>query len=173
MSIPLTRLAGLCVALTALTAGTALAAVTTATVNVRSGPGTSYPVIGSLAPGDSTGVTNTDGNWCQVDLSGTEGWVSCRYLSEDDRTNSTVMDEGGAAVDDGGAAGGYPAAPLPLPLVPVAPVIPLGTMAAPPLSAAPETPSMPQSLPSMPQSLPEAVPQMPQSLPQAPQLPQL
>lgn len=47
-------------------------------VNVRSGPGTSYNVIGQINAGTTLAVTgvNPTGDWYQVDYSGQAGWVS-------------------------------------------------------------------------------------------------
>jgi uncharacterized protein YgiM (DUF1202 family) len=48
-------------------------------VNIRSGPGTNYPIIGSLSPGIPLPVTgrNEAGTWWQVQQEdGTTGWVA-------------------------------------------------------------------------------------------------
>ncbi|MCG3209859.1 MAG: hypothetical protein FOGNACKC_03486 [Anaerolineae bacterium] len=50
-------------------------------LNVRSGPGLEYSVVGKLAAGQSTGITgqNPDGSWWQIEYpldSGQQGWVS-------------------------------------------------------------------------------------------------
>lgn len=57
----------------------AFAEVTATTnANVRSGPGTGYPKIGSLANGATYRVTgqSEDGSWWQITYDGREGWVS-------------------------------------------------------------------------------------------------
>jgi SH3-like domain-containing protein len=49
------------------------------TVNVRSGPGTSFGVVGTLEPGARVRVfgPNGDGTWIEVELSpGRTGWVA-------------------------------------------------------------------------------------------------
>ena len=66
---------------TALTAGAALAATATSTVNIRSGPGTGYGVIDQLSPGDDVAVTSMSGGWCEVSIPGPNGWVNCAYLT--------------------------------------------------------------------------------------------
>jgi uncharacterized protein YraI len=66
---------------TALTAGAAFAAVATTSVNVRSGPGTSYGVVDTLRPGEAVNIRGRDGGWCSVSKSGPDGWVSCAYLA--------------------------------------------------------------------------------------------
>ncbi len=55
-------------------------------LNVRSGPGTGYPVIGSLQPGATvTALARNDAaDWIQLersDLPGKSGWASARYLT--------------------------------------------------------------------------------------------
>lgn len=55
----------------------ASAAVITDTVNVRSGPGTNYAVIGSLPAGARVSVGGCTGNWCRVG----GGWVSASFIA--------------------------------------------------------------------------------------------
>ncbi len=63
--------------------------VTTPTeaLNVRSGPGTTYPVIGTRAPGVAITVTGRDAgsDWLQIGLAGEGGigWVSAGYVRAD------------------------------------------------------------------------------------------
>ncbi len=53
----------------------------TSAVNVRSGPGTSYAVIGVLASGQRVEATGTvSGGWIQVSVSGRTGWVYRTFL---------------------------------------------------------------------------------------------
>jgi uncharacterized protein YraI len=61
--------------------------VASITVNVRSGPGTNYPVIGSLSPGNSLLVTgqNEQGTWWQVQpVEGPIGWVAASVVEARD-----------------------------------------------------------------------------------------
>lgn len=53
------------------------------TVNVRSGPGTVYPVIGRLTAGQSFEITgkNAAGDWLQFRLDGRAGWVTATLVS--------------------------------------------------------------------------------------------
>lgn len=46
-------------------------------VNVRSGPGTVYPVVGQAQPGQSAAVTgrNAAQDWWQIELAGLSGWI--------------------------------------------------------------------------------------------------
>jgi uncharacterized protein YraI len=55
-------------------------AVATTNLNVRSGPGTSYPVIDVLRSGQSVILTSCSGGWCSLSHSGPSGWASERYL---------------------------------------------------------------------------------------------
>ena len=51
--------------------------VSSASINVRSGPSTIFPVIGRLTNGQSYPITgkNDDGSWWQFDYNGKSGWV--------------------------------------------------------------------------------------------------
>ncbi len=51
--------------------------VASTTVNVRSGPGTNYGVIGQLRQGQTVTITgkNPSGDWWQFDYNGRQGWV--------------------------------------------------------------------------------------------------
>ncbi len=67
-----------------MAAGPALAVegYSTAHLNVRSGPGTQYPVLGMMeynVPANITGCI-ADYSWCAVSVAGVSGWVSSEYL---------------------------------------------------------------------------------------------
>lgn len=51
-------------------------------INVRSGPGTQYTILGKLNVGDSLDVTgqNVEGTWIRVNFNGAEGWVSASIV---------------------------------------------------------------------------------------------
>jgi len=70
-------------AITTLPLSAAFAAPATATtaVNVRSGPGSSNAVVGSLAAGERVEMGRCTGGWCQITRRGTNGWVYSQYLS--------------------------------------------------------------------------------------------
>jgi uncharacterized protein YraI len=80
-----------------LSAGAANATPATAdtSLNVRSGPGTQYAVVGAIPAGETVDVGRCTGSWCQVSFSGGTGFASRSHLA---------MGEGGAAV---AAAPGY------------------------------------------------------------------
>ena len=62
----------------------AIADQATASVNVRSGPGTQYRVVDTLYPGENVNIETCRSNgWCLVEHTGPDGWVSARYLSND------------------------------------------------------------------------------------------
>ena len=50
-------------------------------VNVRSGPGLTYGVIGTVNTGDSFAVTGVSGDWYKVDYKGAAGYINSSYLS--------------------------------------------------------------------------------------------
>jgi uncharacterized protein YraI len=70
-------------------AANAVPATAETSLNVRSGPGTEYEVIGAIPAGATVDVRGCTGNWCRVRFSGGSGFASRSYLA---------MAEGGAAV---------------------------------------------------------------------------
>ncbi len=58
-------------------------AAATAWLNMRTGPGTGYPVILSIPAGAQVAVYQCTSNqtWCEVGYSGRTGWSSARYLN--------------------------------------------------------------------------------------------
>jgi hypothetical protein len=67
-------------------------AVATTSVNVRAGPGTSYPVVDVLRAGHAVRISRCTGGWCAIDQRGPSGWVSQNFLAETGRPGG-----GGAA----------------------------------------------------------------------------
>ena len=61
-------------------------ATQSAPLNVRSGPGTNYNIVGSLSKGTKVTVVATRGKWSRI---GTNRWVSSEYLSAS-RINSST-----------------------------------------------------------------------------------
>jgi uncharacterized protein YraI len=57
------------------------ARVTTASLNVRSGPGTAYSRLGQVTNGHTSDVLgrNDDNSWILINYSGGKGWVSATY----------------------------------------------------------------------------------------------
>ena len=71
---------GIALATSAASAATAYA---DATVNVRSGPGTSHGVVDVLDEGQRVEVDYCKGLWCFVEKPGPDGWVNANYLTQD------------------------------------------------------------------------------------------
>ncbi len=87
-----------------ITSAAAFAAPATskASLNVRTGPGTSYNVIDTLYRGELVEVTECVSNgWCRIEHSGPDGWVSARYLKP--VTNGASGSSGGGS---GSGSGG-------------------------------------------------------------------
>lgn len=80
---------------------------TTASVNVRSGPGTGFGVVTSLAEGAEVEVTNVvvDDRWQQVRVGERIGFISSKYLTDEEPSPEPSESEGGGseeeAVDEG------------------------------------------------------------------------
>ena len=49
-------------------------------LNVRSGPGTTYAIIGRIAPGATYAITGQQGGWYAISYGGRTGWVSGAYV---------------------------------------------------------------------------------------------
>ena len=64
--------------------------VTAGTLNVRSGPGTGYAVIGTLSKGTKVNVVSTSGSWSKINSPKT-GWVASQYLAKITTTTSSSV----------------------------------------------------------------------------------
>lgn len=62
----------------------------TTSVNVRSGPGTKYSIVGGLNRGDMVKRTGESGKWIRVAYNGIEGYVYGKYLSDTDLSTLPV-----------------------------------------------------------------------------------
>jgi hypothetical protein len=108
-----------------MTAFAAIPAVSAAeavgSVNVRSGPGTSYRVVDWLHRGENVNVQRCrSSGWCYVTHPGPDGWVSARYLASNDFADdypasrrmrpdisfSIIIGGGGSGGGGGGGGGG-------------------------------------------------------------------
>lgn len=76
MLIGLAMMAGLAGASTA----DARTVTPTSNLNVRSGPGTSYAVLGVLPAGSRVWVGTCTSGWCSVKLGSLAGWSNASYL---------------------------------------------------------------------------------------------
>jgi len=56
--------------------------VTSYGLNVRTGPGVAYPIIGGLSQGDAVEVVgkNAAGTWLQITYNGQESWIAAAYV---------------------------------------------------------------------------------------------
>lgn len=61
--------------------------VSTANVNVRTGPDTDFPSVGVIPEGDDVEIAGClrDESWCDVIWAGNRGWVYSEYLAFDQR----------------------------------------------------------------------------------------
>ncbi len=71
------------------------AATATADLNIRSGPGPQYEVIGVISANEDTNVSGClqGSKWCTVTHNGTEGWVYSDYLTADVAGSAVVLTE--------------------------------------------------------------------------------
>lgn len=63
--------------------------ITASSLNVRTGAGTSYPVIGSLSKNKSVTVIGTYGNWYKIKYGSSYGYISISYTSSTLPTSNT------------------------------------------------------------------------------------
>ncbi|SOE18691.1 SH3 domain-containing protein [Hoeflea halophila] len=93
-NIVMTAAAGLTAALLSSTAAMAdFNATATTDLNIRSGPGPQYEVLGAIANSDTATVKGCieGSKWCQVSYNGTTGWSYSEYLSADFDGQQTVI----------------------------------------------------------------------------------
>ena len=64
-------------------ASAATMAMATTPLNIRSGPGPQYNVVGAIPDHGQTTIIGCirDSLWCQVDYNGRQGWAYARYLT--------------------------------------------------------------------------------------------
>src|SRR5687768_3199352 len=89
--------AGAAAAILALAGGAMAQTAATATtdLNIRSGPGPQFEVIGVIGANESTTVNGClqGSKWCTVTHEGTNGWVYSDYLSADLSGSAVVLTE--------------------------------------------------------------------------------
>jgi uncharacterized protein YraI len=64
-----------------LSVGAASAAAVTDNLNLRSGPGTSYSIIGAMPAGSGVRVLGCGRSWCRVAWNDTAGYASRKFIS--------------------------------------------------------------------------------------------
>lgn len=92
----ITKIAATGVAVALLSSSAALAdfnATATTDLNIRSGPGPQFDVIGTIASSDAATVSGCieGGKWCQVNYEGKTGWSYSEYLSAEFTGERTVV----------------------------------------------------------------------------------
>jgi uncharacterized protein YraI len=84
-----------------LAAGPAFAipGYSTAHLNLRTGPGTQYPIAGVMEYNVRSDITGclADYSWCAITVAGLSGWASAEYLVVDQNGSILEVDEQGAA----------------------------------------------------------------------------
>ena len=62
-------------------------------VNIRSGPGPDYPIIGTLNPDTELPIVgrNANGTWWQIDITGATGWVANEVVQAHDTKTVPVV----------------------------------------------------------------------------------
>lgn len=68
----------------------------TTTLNVRSGPGTSYSIITSMKKGQSAVKTGVSGSWYKVSVNGKTGYVSSKYITTTKPSSSSTPASSGS-----------------------------------------------------------------------------
>jgi hypothetical protein len=96
------RILSATLAILAVSGGVAAAQSPVTNLNMRSGPGTSYQVLGVIPAGAPVAVLGCDGRWCQVNYAGRIGYANGNYLGGESRA---VMAPGAAAAY--ASSGGY------------------------------------------------------------------
>lgn len=71
--------------------------VNTGSLNVRSGPSTSYSRVGSLSRGATVSVVGQQGSWRKISYGNGTGWVHGAYLTTGNVANNTTTKEVGAS----------------------------------------------------------------------------
>ncbi|MFN3546447.1 MAG: DUF1236 domain-containing protein [Mesorhizobium sp.] len=76
-------------------------AIATTDLNIRSGPGPQYEVIGSIGASQATTVNGClqGSRWCEVSHNGTTGWAYSEYLAGDFGGERIVISSAPAAVE--------------------------------------------------------------------------
>ena len=71
---------------------------TTAGLNVRTGPSTSYAKIATLSYGQSVNVLSTSNGWSKINYNGSTGYVSSQYLQSKKPSSSSSSNSGSTSV---------------------------------------------------------------------------
>ena len=87
-------------AFAASNATAATMATATTDLNIRSGPGPQYQVVGAIRNNDQASILGCleDSQWCKVSYNGKQGWAYSRYLTAQHSGSPVVIAEQRAAV---------------------------------------------------------------------------
>ena len=55
--------------------------ITTSNLNVRQGPGLSYPILGQAQKGDQFNILSREGEWIKINFQGENGYVASWLVS--------------------------------------------------------------------------------------------
>jgi uncharacterized protein YgiM (DUF1202 family) len=82
-----------------VTASTDFFATANYRLNVRSGPGGQYTVLGQLAAGSTVDITGrrADNRWTRINFNGQEGWVSTGLIDVNGNIDDAPVAEAGAS----------------------------------------------------------------------------
>ena len=69
-------------------------------LNVRSGPGTSYSILGTLGKNESVIVHEVSGGWGRIDYNDNKGWISLDYTAFFTLSALTPAETSSAYIDD-------------------------------------------------------------------------
>jgi uncharacterized protein YraI len=96
MQIRTTFLAAAATAVLSTAASAAIIASALIPLNVRSGPGPQYPVVGAIPANGKATVIGCiqDSMWCQVNVGGKQAWAYSKYLTATLSGRSLAVSEG-------------------------------------------------------------------------------
>ena len=95
-----TALAAMSQVATSLPASAATLATATTSLNIRTGPGPEYPVIGAIPDKGQATVTGciTGSLWCQITYKGRQGWAYSQYLTASAGGQTIIVSQTAPAV---------------------------------------------------------------------------
>ena len=89
---------------TSQTTNTVMYVNTTAGLNVRTGPSTSYSKLGKLSYGQSVTVISTSNGWSKINYNGSTGYVSSQYLQSTKPSSSSSSNNSNTSVSASASA---------------------------------------------------------------------
>jgi uncharacterized protein YraI len=88
-------LAGVILASSAGLAQAEMSATTISDIDVRTGPGSQYPTVGTATRGSEAVLDGcvAGSRWCRIDVNGMRGWVYAQYLSVEQNGGPVIVDK--------------------------------------------------------------------------------